>query len=424
MKLKHPYVSAEKFILSREFFGMKLGLENITGFLHDIDCPQDQYGTIHLAGTNGKGSTAAMLASILRASGYRTGLFTSPHLVTLRERAQINGRMIPRPSVTAFVKRHRRELTRRKLSFFEVITAMALEHFARGRVEVAVIETGLGGRLDATNVLSPLLTLTTDISFDHIEILGPTLARIAREKAGIIKPGTPHLAGLLPPEAEKVIRERCRRLKAPLHSLSTHDFRIDTPSGRLDFIHNGSRLERLRPGLIGRHQFTNAALAVRAATILKEQGLRITNNAIRQGLTGVKWPGRFQIIRRRGKPTLVLDVGHNAAGVRAFVDSFQTTFPDRRAHVITGFVKAKSHQAMFDALGEIAADLSIVPLKTRRSIDLDELVAKTDFGAVPFRTAGSLGVAYRRLLKSCSRDDIVIVAGSHYLVGEFIEKFG
>ncbi|HWR83019.1 MAG TPA: Mur ligase family protein, partial [Candidatus Deferrimicrobium sp.] len=195
---KHTYRQAERFLLSREFFGMKLGLENITRFLDFIGSPQRAYPTIHIAGTNGKGSVAAMLDAILRAAGYKCGLYTSPHLVDMRERIRVNGRKIPAPSVAAFVDRHRPELTKRKLSFFEVMTALALEHFEKTRVDVAVIETGLGGRLDATNVLAPLLTIVTDISHDHMDILGASLTKIAREKAGIIKPSTPHLVGLLP----------------------------------------------------------------------------------------------------------------------------------------------------------------------------------------------------------------------------------
>jgi len=209
---RHSYASAESFLLSREFFGMKLGLENITAFLKLIDTPQQHYHTVHLAGTNGKGSCAAMLDSILRSHGYKTGLFTSPHLVEFRERIRVNGRMIPRPSLVRFVDQYRSELTRRKLSFFETVAAMALEYFARTSVDVAVIETGLGGRLDATNVLSPLLTMTTDISRDHVEILGSSMAKIAREKAGIIKPGVPHLIAALPKAAENVIARRCHQV--------------------------------------------------------------------------------------------------------------------------------------------------------------------------------------------------------------------
>ncbi|MEA3297700.1 MAG: folylpolyglutamate synthase/dihydrofolate synthase family protein, partial [candidate division Zixibacteria bacterium] len=346
--MKRSYVSAEKFILSREFFGMKLGLENISQFLASIGSPQTKYETIHVAGTNGKGSSAAMLASILQAAGYKTGLFTSPHLVTLRERVRVNGRMISKPSLTAFVDRYRKELSRRKLSFFEVVTALALYYFERTRVDIAVIETGLGGRLDATNVLFPRLTITTDIGFDHVEILGFTLGKIAGEKAGIIKRSVPHLIGLIAPEAEAVITERCRKLRAPLHRLEQKNFVARPETGKLDFKWNGYRLHNLSPSLIGPHQIRNSALVVKAASILNETGLRIPREAVRKGLSHTQWPGRFQVIEQRGQPTLVLDVCHNVSGVRALVDSFKIRFPGRRACIITGFVKRKSHQLIFN----------------------------------------------------------------------------
>ncbi|MCK4606028.1 MAG: bifunctional folylpolyglutamate synthase/dihydrofolate synthase [candidate division Zixibacteria bacterium] len=422
--MKHTYVSAEKFILSREFFGMKLGLENITRFLLSIGSPQTEYDTIHVAGTNGKGSTAAMLATILRSAGYKTGLFTSPHLVSLRERIRVNGRIIPRRSVTAFVDRHRRELTKRKLSFFEVITAMALAFFQRSAVDLAVIETGLGGRLDASNVLRPLLTITTDISLDHTEILGHSLGKIAREKAGIIKKSTPHLIGLLPNEAERVIRERCQVVGAPLRRLSRNNFAADALRNRLDFTWNGYRLKGLSPSLIGGHQLQNAALAVRAVSILSKSGLRVPGRAVREGLSATNWPGRFQVIRRRGRPTVVLDVCHNESGVRALIDSFKTSFPHRRAYVIVGFVKRKSHQAMIDVLCKIAATFTLVPLRTKRSIDVKQAEAVLDFHDIPVARCGSLSTAYRRLSRGCSADDIIVVAGSHFLVGEFLENYG
>lgn len=421
--LKHTYVSAERFILSREFFGMKLGLENITQFLEDIGSPQHAYPTIHLAGTNGKGSTAAMIASILRASGYKTGLFTSPHLVSLRERMRVNGRLIPRRSVTAFVDRHRRELARRKLSFFELITAMALDHFKRAGVDLAVIETGLGGRLDATNVLTPLLTITTDISRDHTEILGTSLKQIAFEKAGIIKPSTPHLVSVLPNIANTVIQRRCRELGAPMHRLTKSDFLVKGDTGRFDFRSNGNRLDKLHTTLSGQHQAKNAALALKALTIIDKLGITIPVTAMRDGLKKVDWPGRFQVIKHRGQPTVILDVCHNPAGVAAFVETFKARYAERKAHIITGFVQRKPHREMFGLLNQIALGFHLVPLKTKRRVDLDDLISQGGFADIPVYRARSLGAAVDRLLKKCHPDDTIIIAGSHYLVGEYLEKF-
>lgn len=422
--LRHSHASAEKFILSREFFGMKLGLEYITTFLDSIGSPQTKYKTIHLAGTNGKGSVAAMLDAILRASGYKTGLFTSPHLVDLRERIRVNGRKIAKPSVTAFVDRFRRELVKRKLSFFEVVTALALHYFCRARVDIAVIETGLGGRLDATNVLSPMLTMTTDISRDHVEILGSSLRKIAWEKGGIIKRSVPHVIGQLPPEAERVIRARCRNRQAPFHRLSRSEFRMHPQSMQLDFRSNGLAFERLTLSLYGEHQLKNAALALKAVSILNDDGLSISEEAVREGLVRTRWPGRFQVVERTGKPTLVFDVCHNAAGVVAFVESFRIRFPGKKAYVITGFVKRKDHQAMFDSLASIAKQYAVVPLKIKRSMDLTELFTTINWRGIPARRYGSLASALSKLLKICHSDDIIIVGGSHFLVGEFFEKFG
>jgi len=423
MPRRHSYPAAERFLLSREFFGMKLGLDNITEFLDSIGRPQDNYRTIHIAGTNGKGSTAAMLSSILTAQGYKTGLFTSPHLVSFRERVRVNGRDIPKRSVAAFVDRHRKEITRRKLSFFEVCTALALEQFSRTGVEIAVIETGLGGRLDATNVLKPVLTMTTEISRDHTEILGKRLDKIAWEKAGIIKPGVPHLVGDLAPVALKRIEQVCRDRGAPLHRLSRSYVEPTDDRTALSFRYNGFGIRNARLALLGEHQLANASLALHAVAILRETGITISQRAVRQGLATVRWPGRFEAIVRRGQPTLILDVGHNATGVAAFVKTFKARYPGRSAHVLTGLVRKKEHQKMVDSLAKIATDFSLVPLETHRSSDVDELMTAVDWHDIPVQAYRSLKAGYTHLAKTTPADDIICIVGSHYLVGEFVRRF-
>lgn len=418
------YASAERYILSREFFGMKLGLENIGSFLDAIGSPQTKYRTIHISGTNGKGSTAAMLEAVLHAQGYRTGLFTSPHLVSLRERVRVNGVNIPKRAVISFVGRYRRILSARKLSFFEVVTAMALEHFYRAGVDFAVIETGLGGRLDASNVLSPELTITTDVSRDHVEILGSTIAKIAREKAGIIKPAVPHLVGLLKPAAEKVMRERCRSVGSPFHRLTRNSFKLYPESMRFDFSHNGLAMGGLAPSLPGLYQLRNAALVVKAVSLLREGGVRISKRAIREGISSAVWPGRFQIIRFSDQPVHVLDVSHNGAGVESFVESFKVLLPGRKARVITGLVKRKDHQRMFNALSDIARSYALVPLRSGRSADVAELASQIAWRGIAPETYRSLKTAHKKVVNRCGPDDVVVVIGSHYLVGEFMETFG
>ena len=422
---RHTYAAAERFILSREFFGMKLGLQNITDFLESIGTPQLKYETIHLAGTNGKGSSSAMLDAVLQAAGYRVGLFTSPHLVDFRERIKVNGEKIDRRAIIAFIDKHRRQLTKVKLSFFELVTALALDHFARKEVDIAVMETGLGGRLDATNVLSPLLTIATDISKDHVEILGSTIRKIAWEKAGIIKPGVPHLIGMLPEAAVKVMRDVCRKQGAPLYRLQRVDFVPHANGMNLDFKSNGLSFRRLSPSLVGTHQLTNTALVLKAIEILKKHtNLSVSKSAVKSGLTHTVWPGRFQIIEQEARPTLVLDVCHNAGGVAAFADSFRRRFPGRKAFMIAGFVKRKPHQQMFDRLSPISAGYYLVPLKTKRSTDTSEMLSNIRWRGVPVRKLGSVTTAYNKLLKLCGPDDIITIIGSHYLVGEFLKLNG
>jgi dihydrofolate synthase/folylpolyglutamate synthase len=304
------------------------------------------------------------------------------------------------------------------------VAALAFDYFRRREVDISVIETGLGGRLDATNVLSPLLTLTTDISFDHVEILGGTLGKIAFEKAGIIKPGTPHLIGLLPPAAEKVIRRVCNEKKAPFFRLNKSDFRIFPERLRLYFSSDGLEINSLAPSLVGTHQLKNTALTLKALSILRDfYGLNISKKAIMKGLRHTDWPGRFQVFRGNGRPTLVLDVCHNAAGVKAFVESFRVLYPGRKAHVIAGFVKRKEHQSMFDELSRITGEINLVPMKTRRSMDLDELIKTINWRELRVKKYGSLNAAYIKVLKTAGPDDIINIIGSHYLVGEFLKNY-
>jgi dihydrofolate synthase/folylpolyglutamate synthase len=303
--------------------------------------------------------------------------------------------------------------------------ALALDYFARSGVDIAIVETGLGGRLDASNVLKPLLTITTDISQDHVEILGESLEEIAGEKAGIIKPSVPHLVGVLPPRAERVIRKVCRDRGAPLFRLRRNDFTAYPGSGRLDFRSDRFVIENVKPTLKGPHQLVNAALALKALEVLRERYRRsIGRKTIRYGFSSIVWPGRFQVIQRPDKPTLVLDVCHNIGSVAAFAESFVGRFPGRKGRMIIGLVKRKPHQAMLDVLSPIAESHYLVPLNTKRSIDMREIIETLNWRSVPVRRFGSLRAAYNKLSKSSGPDDIICIIGSHFLVGEFLKMNG
>ena len=233
----------------------------------------------------------------------------------------------------------------------------------------------------------------------------------------------PHLIGLLPDEAERVMRDTCQRLNAPLHQLARTEFTGHLEHFSLDFRAPNLEVRNLEPSLIGRHQLTNAALALKALSLLKSLRIHVPEKAVKSGLCATDWPGRFQILKMKTGPTVILDVGHNAGGARAFAESFALKYPGYKAHTIMGVVKKKQHQEMFDALGPIAASITLVRMKTQRTTIPAEVAAEIDWHGVPVHTAGSLGAAYRKLLKSLGPDDILPVIGSHYLVGEFLESY-
>ena len=274
-------------------------------------------------------------------------------------------------------------------------------------------------------MLRPVLTITTDVSFDHTEILGDTLTEIAGEKGGIIKPGVRHVAGLLPGEAMTEIRRICRERKAPLVRLSPRDFRVCPDGLAMAFGVNGLQFDRVRPALHGRHQLRNCALVLRAVGELREAGYRIPKRAILDGLKEVKWPGRFQLEQASANgPTLVLDVCHNAAGAEAFADTFESVFPGEKATVILGLVKRKEHQKIVNSLSRIAKEFVLVPMKTKRTTDTRELAASLDWRGVALSRRGRLATAYGQVVKKAKADDIVAIIGSHYLVGEFLHTHG
>jgi dihydrofolate synthase/folylpolyglutamate synthase len=417
---KEGYQSALRFILSREYFGMKLGLVNITRFLKVLNNPHNSFPSIHIAGTNGKGSTAAYLDAIFRQAGYKSGLFTSPHLVDFRERIKINGVPIRKSFVTDFVRHHRKMIIRNKITFFEVCTALAFDYFAREKVDIAVIETGLGGRLDATNTLHPLLSIITDISYDHTQILGRTLPKIAGEKAGIIKESVPVLAGILPKEAFNVIRRTASEKNASLSVLRKNDFSLNKKPFSFDYRNGDHDIKNLISSLPGRHQIINAALAIKAVKLIRENNYKIAVSDIREGLKKTDWPGRFQLLKEKGYPLVILDVGHNPGGMKAMVSCFQELFPQRKAHIIIGLVNTKDVRGSVEHLPKIARTVEIASLETDRSADPKKIARYLMKKGIRPHIAGSITTSARKLVSTAGGDDIIIVCGSHYGVGEFL----
>jgi len=416
---KAGYTSALDFIMRRELFGIKLGLENITRFLNRIGNPQFKFPAVHIAGTNGKGSTAAYIESILRRAGYRTGIFTSPHLVDYRERIRVNGEQVEKDFIVEFVKKYRRTISRNKITFFETCTALAFTYFAEKKIDIAIVEVGLGGRLDATSVLKPILSVITDISYDHTTILGETLTKIAFEKAGIIKENTPVLTGVLKKEPLKEIMRVSRQRSAPIDVLKKSHFSEIGRDDFFDFHNNGQSISKLRTSLGGRHQIYNGSLAVRAAILMKDMGYNIKISDIRQGLKKTHWPGRFQMVKKTGQPLIILDVGHNPAGIKALVDHFKDLYPGRKAEIVIGFVRGKDLKKSVGYIKNIAGRAEIVRLNTHRTADPEEIASY--FGRKKDMViSDSVTDSAQKLVNTANPDDIIIICGSHYAVGEFL----
>lgn len=298
--------------------GIRPGLRRIKEIVSLLGDPQASFPIVHVAGTNGKGSTSAIIASVLKEAGFRTGLYTSPHLEKFNERIQVSGKTITGPEMIRAIKAVKSASGKMTgaspLTFFEFTTAMAFLHFRLKRVDIAVIETGMGGRFDATNVVTPEVSVITNIGMDHTRFLGVNLKEIAFEKAGIIKPGKPVVSGEDKKGPLSVIKRAAREMSSPLYEIGADFSAAGTPGS---FDYNGIRgsIEKLKLGLFGPHQIRNAACALAAIDVLKGKGFDIPLKAVRAGLSKASWPGRFEVLSR--KPFVVLDGAHNPAGARA-----------------------------------------------------------------------------------------------------------
>jgi len=399
-------------------FGIKLGLDAIRGMLNGLGNPQNRFRTIHLAGSNGKGSVASALATILAGAGYRVGLYTSPHLVRFNERFCVNGRPV---SDEALLAAYRAVAAvpagDRSPTFFEFATAMAFHLFAEADVDWAVIETGMGGRLDATNVLKPALSIITNISLEHAAYLGDSLDRIAAEKGGIIKPGVPAVSGAREEPARGVLAEIARERSAPLYFLGT-DFRaIPEPDGVFEYQGLDGRWEKMRTGLAGGFQIDNAALTLAACELLVRNGVRLPETAARNGLARNRWPGRLEVVAER--PRILLDGAHNLAAARllaAYLDSIREESP---VTLVVGILDDKPHRDMLAALLPVCRRVIFTQARNERALPAETLCEAAggpiDDDAMIEPDVGKALAAARQMVAPF---ETICVAGSLYVVGE------
>jgi dihydrofolate synthase/folylpolyglutamate synthase len=418
--------AAVAYLTERERFGIKLGLENIARLVEALGHPERSYQSVLVAGTNGKGSTAALLESILRAAGYATGRYTSPHLVRLEERMSARGELIREPELTELVAelaevvgRLRRErLLLTEPTFFEVTTACCLEFFRRARVEVAVLEVGMGGRWDATNIAPAALTAITNVAFDHERFLGTTLAAIAAEKAATIKPGRPVVTAVRSEEALSVIRAEAARQNAPLHWASEEvaveacereggqRVRLTTPAG----VYGDVFLP-----LAGEHQLENLALAVRAAELLQGPGFPIPPAAIAAGVAGTRWPARLE--RVPGEPPLLIDAAHNPAGVEALV-RYLEAHPRPGRVLLFAVMKDKKVEAMAERLFPCFERVVVSRPENARAQDPRSVVEWAGSRGFPAASVPEVGSGLERARRLAGPSGEVVVAGSIFLAGE------
>jgi dihydrofolate synthase/folylpolyglutamate synthase len=427
-----------------------LTLDRIRGLLELLGNPHERLRIAHVAGSKGKGSTSAMLASILHRAGYRTGLFTSPHLVRVEERFQVNGQPISAEELTALLTKVRDACAEEKivaepgtpsaeavpldraLTFFEIATAVCFLHFVQRRVDVAILEVGLGGRFDSTNVCQPLVSVITSISYDHTQQLGSTLAKIAREKAGIIKEHRPTVSGARAPEARVVIETICKERRSRLRQIDREVFyrhepgQVGASQDRLPRVEVTTARRRwpwLEVGLLGEHQAANAAVALATVEELQELGFTIPDAAVQTGLAQVRWPARLEVLSHQ--PLVVLDCAHNLASAEAMLDTLKTSVDRRptdteggRRFLIFGGSRDKDLVGMLRLLTPYFHHTLLTRFASPRSVPPEELVALVPPGKGSFVACSSPQEAWAQARTAAGPDDLICVTGSVFLAGE------
>ncbi len=416
------YSDAVKYLYGLQARGMKFGLRGIRALLRRLGNPEKRLRCVHIAGSNGKGSTAAMVAAVLTASGYRTGLYTSPHLVDFTERIRIDGKSIPKTRVLRLAARLQRTIEAKRTTFFEAVTAMAFQYFKEEEVDIAVVETGLGGRLDATNVIRPLVSVITTISLEHADVLGNSLKQIAYEKAGIVKSGVPCVSGVRSDAALRVIRSVCRQRQSRFIDTRRARVRVlrrELSESVLSLAVGGARFPTLTLSLGGNHQARNAVLAIAALQELALQGFKIREEAIRRGLAALSaltgFQGRLLLAHRN--PSVIADVAHNVESMQALIRALRGLGVER-PHVVFGVMKDKPFRTMIRLLASVARSVSAVQPGTHRSLDAPKIESEFRRLGIPVIYRGNVRSGLRRAMTAARKKGTVLVTGSHFVVGE------
>jgi dihydrofolate synthase/folylpolyglutamate synthase len=401
---------------------IRLGLDPVSRLLDRLHNPYNSYETILIGGTNGKGSIAAMVASILACGGFRVGLYTSPHLIDIRERIKVNQGMIALDEMMELIEEVKERMTE-SVTYFEFLTAVAFLYFCRKCVDIAVVEVGMGGRLDATNVVTPLVSGISNISFDHEEHLGKSLENIAREKGGIIKDGGVCITAVTQKSVIRVLEDICRERGASLFKVGGKIKVKELGNGFFSYKGIRKRYERLMCPLKGRHQIENAAVALGVIEAVATKGFSVNDDAVFTGIRDVQWAGRLEVLQHA--PMLVVDGAHNAAGVSALAKALKNEFSYKRLILIFGVLNDKDYRSMLKKLVPLVDRLIITKPDTVRAMPPEEIAAVAQKWQYHNRieVAESPHEALKRALSIAGSDDMICVTGSLYLVGEMKRIF-
>lgn len=398
---------------------MNLDLSVTQRLLAALQSPEKKLRAIHIAGTNGKGSVSVMVASALSAAGFSVGLYTSPHLIDFGERIRVNGQPISHPEIISLFERIEAAAQTQniKVTFFEAVTAMAFVKFAESQVDYAVLEVGLGGRLDATNVCSPVVCGIVTIDFDHMQYLGDTLGKIAKEKAGIAKPGVPLVCGETKEEARIAIANVCAQEGTPLSVINEDFFSVPTKDG-VSYQGPKRKIEGVSLSLLGPHQRHNATVALRILELLDPTGENISNEAIRKGFASASWPGRLE--RFVGEVTVLLDGAHNPHGAKALREALDALFLDKKIHLVFGASGDKPVSEMLSLLLPRVSSFTACQSKRKGALPKEEIlqtVARLS-PTLPVFSSESVEEALQAAKTRAKPGEVVLVAGSLFVVGE------
>ncbi len=422
------YAEALKYIEQIEYFGSKPGLERISALMDKLGDPQDSLKVIHVAGTNGKGSTTAMLTYILKENGYKVGTYTSPHLESYNERFMINGKNIKDEKLAEYVTLIKDvcEQLEDKPTVFEVLTAVAFKYFYDEKVDYVVLEVGLGGRFDATNLINkPVLSVITSISFDHVEFLGDTLEKIAFEKAGIIKEGCPCVLYRQSEEVKTVIEAVCKEKSSILYYADEEEISVlkQDITGTVFSVKNKYvDFENVSIKLIGDYQIKNACLVLTASEALRSNGVELKDELVLSGIEKARWHGRMEIVGK--DPTVLLDGAHNLDGITMLSGSLKKYFADKKITLLVGILGDKEYGKMVETIAPLASNIVFTEPRSERRWHLESLEEFKNIGEVKVFKEGDIKKALGLAFSITEKEDVICCAGSFYLIGEIYKLVG